>query len=385
MQLNNARMLRFSSLAAVFAVLAVSCSHAKNVSHTSTPAASPTPSGSAVASGPPCPLTGAPAPSGTVPDRPAYAVKMPNDTAQAQGNQTGLDNADIVYEELVEGGITRFIAVFQCQDAARIEPVRSARFVDMDVLAQLSKPIFGHAGGIAAVMSAVSADAAAGKLTDANYSGTPYQNDYHRDSSKGEPDNLYTSTKEIYATAGTSAGGAPNPVFTYFSATSTVTSTATPSAAAGAGASGSSPVTITAEPGAGPGSVVNAPFSGPSYNPTWTWNASTGTYQRSYGSTPDKLSSGTQISATNVVIQLVSVTVSQYVEDSTGTHENLIGTVGTGKAIVCRLGTCVTGTWSRPSLSSVTQYLDPSGGAIPLAPGNTWVELEPNTQTPTIS
>ena len=323
---------------------------------------------------PACPLTGAPAPSG-VPSRPVYAVKVPNDTAQARGFQTGLNAADIVYEEPVEGGITRFIALYQCRDAARIEPVRSARFVDLDVLQPYGKVLFGHAGGITQVISDIAAAAAAGRLIDANYSGTPYQGDYHRDTSRAEPDNLYTSTAEIYKTAGT-ALGPPAPVFTYFSPTSTVTATATATAGG---------VSATVEPGTGAGSVVTVAFSGPAYNPTWTWNATQGVYLRSYGSSPAKLADGSPIQAANIVIQSVSVTPSQYTEDPTGTKENLVGTVGTGKAVVCRLGACVTGTWSRPSLTQVTQYLDPSGAQIPLNPGSTWVELEPNTQTPSMS
>lgn len=371
----SAARVRWLGVALVVGVAALGCSGSKKVAqkgHSPTPSAAGSSQAGPAAPVPACPLTGAPAPSG-VPSRPVYAVKVPNDTAQARGFQTGLNAADIVYEEPVEGGITRFIALYQCRDAARIEPVRSARFVDLDVLQPYGKVLFGHAGGITQVISDVAAAAAAGRLIDANYSGTPYQGDYHRDTSRAEPDNLYTSTAEIYKTAGT-ALGPPAPVFTYFSPTSTVTATAT--------AGG---VSATVEPGTGAGSVVTVAFSGPAYNPTWTWNATQGVYLRSYGSSPAKLADGSPIQAANIVIQSVSVTPSQYTEDPTGTKENLVGTVGTGKAVVCRLGACVTGTWSRPSLTQVTQYLDPSGAQIPLNPGSTWVELEPNTQTPSMS
>ena len=62
---------------------------------------------------PPCPLTGLPAPNGSVPQRPAMAVKI--DNYPAGRPQSGLDKADIVFEEPVEGGITRYAAVFQCR------------------------------------------------------------------------------------------------------------------------------------------------------------------------------------------------------------------------------------------------------------------------------
>ena len=356
--------MRLTALAAIAALAATGCSK-KNTAKVS---ASASASASAAAAPPACPLTGAPAPGGSIPQRPAFAVKMPNDPTGRP--QTGLDKTDIVYEEPVEGGITRLIAIYQCADADRIEPVRSARFVDIDVLQQFGHPIFGHAGGIGPVLDAIKK---ATFIIDAEYSGTPYQGDYHRDSSRPAPQNLYTSTKEIYTTAGSSAGGPPSPpspVFTY------LTSTAT--------AGVSSTVSSTVSGGA-PGATVHVPFSGPAYDVYWRWNAATGVYLRSYGTAPANLSSGAQISATNIVVEQVSVTPSQYVEDETGTKENLIGTVGTGTAIVCRQGACVQGTWNRPTLADMTRYLDPAGNQIPLAQGNTWVELEPNTQKPATS
>ena len=78
---------------------------------TTSPSSSPPP--------PVCPLSGV-NPKGSVPSRPALAVKVEN--LPAARPQTGLSWADVVYEEPVEAGITRFIAVYQCQDASRIEP-----------------------------------------------------------------------------------------------------------------------------------------------------------------------------------------------------------------------------------------------------------------------
>ena len=64
---------------------------------------------------PKCPLTGAEPKSGTVPDRPALAIKVEN-LPEARP-QAGLQAADVIYEEPVEGGITRFIVIFQCRDS----------------------------------------------------------------------------------------------------------------------------------------------------------------------------------------------------------------------------------------------------------------------------
>jgi hypothetical protein len=73
---------------------------------------------------PTCPLTGVPAPGGAVPARPALGIKIgnyPNDRPSS-----GLNNANIVFEEPVEGAITRLVAVFQCQSAALVGDLRSA-------------------------------------------------------------------------------------------------------------------------------------------------------------------------------------------------------------------------------------------------------------------
>ena len=332
-------------------LLAAACSH-KTVAVNKSP--SPTASASQQAAAPPpvCPLTGAAPASGSVPNRPAFAVKVPNDPTGRP--QAGLESTDVVYEEPVEGGITRLIAIFQCTDSDRIEPVRSARFVDIDILQQFGKPIFGHAGGIGPVLDTIKSTPF---IVNADYSLTAYQGDYHRDPSRPAPQNLSTSTKEIYATAGAASGGPPAPVFTFASP-----------AAAGS-----------------PTSTVHVPFSGPDYDVFWKWDAASSTYHRFIGTRPSNAASGAQISARNVVVEQVSVTPSRYVEDATGNKENLIGTVGTGVAIVCSSAKCVTGTWSRPALGDITRYLDASGNPIPLTPGNTWVELEPNTQKPSAS
>ena len=102
-----------------------------------------------------CPLTGLPAPGGIVPQRPAMAVKI--DNYPAARPQSGIDKADVVFEEPVEGGITRFAAVFQCQDAPLIGPVRSARNIDIGILGQLGNPLLAHVGGINPVLANIDA------------------------------------------------------------------------------------------------------------------------------------------------------------------------------------------------------------------------------------
>jgi Protein of unknown function (DUF3048) N-terminal domain len=155
---------------------------------------------------PTCPLTGEEAPSESVLGRPALAIKVENiDEARPQ---SGLLEADIIWEEEAEGGITRFIAVYHCQDATRVGPVRSARPVDPPILMLFRTPLFGYAGGVAKVEQEI---AEAGVI-DLNYIDAAEA--YTRDPNRSAPHDLYTTTQALRREAG-GRGRAPEALFTY--------------------------------------------------------------------------------------------------------------------------------------------------------------------------
>lgn len=296
-----------------------------------------------------CPLTGEPAPGGKVPQRPALAIKVEN-LPQARP-QYGISEADVVYEEPVEGGITRFIVIYQCHGASRVEPVRSGRIIDPEIVDQYgAHPLLGFAGGIQAAVAAIDHS----PLVDLSFTRTP-QSDYWRDPNRYAPHNLVTSTSVLYAYAA-SLGVAETPPPSPFTFGPPV-----------AGATPASSVHI---------SYVYS-------NLTWTWNPATGLWQRSYDDVgdvgPATTGGGRQITAANVVVMHVVEYPSQYVEDPTGAHENLLTLTGSGPAQVFRNGVEFSGSWVRPSLSDVTRYVTASGQTITLRPGNTWVELVPTT------
>lgn len=111
-----------------------------------------------------CPLKGAPAPGNVVPRRAPIAMKVDNYSfgpAPAEARpQSGLDFADIVFEEQVEGAITRYAAVFQCDNApGLVGPIRSARWTDIQMLTELEHPILVHVGGILPVLSLINSSA----------------------------------------------------------------------------------------------------------------------------------------------------------------------------------------------------------------------------------
>jgi hypothetical protein len=291
-----------------------------------------------------CPLTGAPAPGGTVPARPALGVKIGNYSGDRPS--AGLNQADIVFEEPVEGAITRLVAVFQCQGASLVGDLRSAREPDAGIMSQLSHPIFVHAGGINPVLALMSSS----PLTDENILAGSGSDIIHP-SGRVAPYSTFANTAVLWA-LDPSDTSAPAPIFQY---------AATPPAGAVAGS----------------GASVHIPFSASS-DVTWQWNAAAGKYLRSYSGSPDKLLDGSQTAATNLVIMSVPTANGSWVENSEGGHEVDVTATGTGPLVVMEGGTAIVGTWARPSLTQPATLTSSAGTPISLLPGNTWNELVPD-------
>jgi hypothetical protein len=291
------------------------------------------------------PLTGLPQ-SGPTAARPALSVKI--DNVQSALPQSGLNQADIVYEELVEGGQTRLFTVFQSQDADPVGPIRSARPVDADLLDQLGGGLFAYSGAAPGEIAPVEDHSGATLLSnDAGVSA------FYRDTSKAAPHNVYSSTAALYQ-AGADAGdhSAPPPQqFKYGDAT------------------GGRPVT-------------NADMiMGLRATAAWHWNAATGAYERDQNGAPDTLDDGSPVTATDVLIQSVAIQGTG-VFDSIGEEDPLVVVIGQGPCWLLRDGQLIEGTWSRPATTAPTTFTANGGGDLVLHPGRTWVELLPNTLQP---
>ena len=285
---------------------------------------------------PSCPLTGLPAPHGRVPERPALAVKIENYPDARP--QAGLQSADIVYEEPVEGGITRFITIYQCHDVGRVGPVRSDRTADPDVLAQFGVPVLAYSGGAPNVDRALE-DADLVALDE-----TTGAKAFERDASRAAPHNLYAGTELLYRVAG-SQEPAPAPVFTYADEVQGRSRKAT---------------------------SVHLPFSSTYADVWWTWNRKVGAWLRAHGQEPHLAEEGGPVSAANVLVQVVDVVVGP--RGGITPHLEL---TGSGKAYLFRDGRMIVGRWERPKLGDVTRFLTKTGQGFALAPGRTWVELFP--------
>lgn len=288
-----------------------------------------------------CPLTGEVVASGLVPDRPALAIKVEN--APEARPQAGLNDADIVVEEPVEGGYTRFIAIFQCGGSKRIGPIRSARTTDPDYLRQLGPAVFAYSGGV----SVVTREVPAVGLVDVNY--TIETDAYSRDESRSAPHDVYSTSAKLWKAAG-DPEDAPPALFTYSDAWEGRSRRVT---------------------------VAHLPYSSAS-DVYWTWRRSKDEWFRAHGEMPHTLESGEQVSATNVVIQFVQVTDSHII-DAAGNPSPLVRLTGSGKAYVLRDGEVIVGRWNRRTLNDLTTFVTRDGEEISLAPGRTWVQLLPSS------
>jgi hypothetical protein len=286
-------------------------------------------------------LTGAPA-SETITSRPIVAVKI--DNFRAARPQWGLDRADAIIEENVEG-VTRFIALFHTRLPAQVGPVRSARTGDLDMLASMNRPIFGYSGANAGVSAWISSAAASGVLVDFTAQRRPC---YSRTTERPGPHNLILDAPCAVEVVRTSAG-APGPARPLWA----IDPSWTPP----------SGVMTT------PDSTFLVPMDG--VRVEWTWNAASGTYLRSQDGPAHVAASGNRIVANNVV-EIFSHHVPSVV-DARSVHPI---TVGAGNAVVHRDGRAIAVTWTRPSPHAPFTFVHPATGApVPLDRGITFIQL----------
>jgi hypothetical protein len=306
-------------------------------------------SGTGSAPAPVLPLLGIAADDGEAAVRPAVVVKIDNDPNARP--QSGLNQADLVYEIEVEG-ITRFAAVFQSTDVDQVGPVRSARSSDIDLIAALKTPYYAWSGANPTVTGEVNGAAANGWLIDVGHDALPAE--FWRDNSRYAPFNLYSSTTGLRAAAPGGAG-APRPIFGYRSADEGLPES-------DFGASG---VALAYH---GDGRITNVEFA---WDPELEgWARFQDDLYHDDGFLAHEDLAGEQIAPENVVILMVEYGVSA----AGGSPQAL--SVGTGPAIVLTgESRAVEGTWSRSANTEPFTLTSEEGDEIRLTPGRTWVLL----------
>lgn len=321
-----------------------------------------------------CPLTGEEAAEGFDVDSPALAVKI--DNAAPARPQAGLQEADIVYEELAEGGITRFLAVFHCSGQVEVGPVRSARLVDADILREYQPVLFAYSGANSQVRSKV---ASTGGIVDLPHGR--YGKVYRRKKGRPGPHDLFTTVGELRALS--DAGGPPHTGLTFAPANPPE---APPEGSAGSGAGPAGPAGDAAgspsEETARAGAVVSFTFAG-SQPTRYVFEESSGDYLRFHGEVPHLVDGGRQLRVTNVVVIKVRVRRGE-IRDAAGNLSPEITVVGSGEAWVFTRGSVAPLRWTRDSLSD-RMTLTNGAGRVQLSPGNTWIHLLPSDRTVSVT
>jgi hypothetical protein len=289
------------------------------------------------APGGPAPLTGRVLAGELDPSDAVLAVKVDNHPQSRP--PTALEDADVVFEEDVEG-VTRFVALFHSKQPRTIGPVRSARTSDLPILASMNRPILAWSGGNDYVTRAVENAEDAGVLVDR---GEPtFGRCYRRDPGRPRPHNLYVDPVCVRDAA--PDAGPARPLWTF----------------------GPLPAGMASTPRTSFGVALEG------VQVTWTWDAERQRYLRSQNARNHVAASGVRLGAENVVVMTV-----QYGTSPADRRSPEARTLGSGPVVVHRGGEAVTGTWQRAELTDGFTFVDGAGALIPLSPGVTFVELAP--------
>jgi len=277
-------------------------------------------------------LTGRPNPPGN--NRPALVVKI--DNVPRARPQAGINDADIVYVELVEGGQTRLAAVFHSEEVGTVGPVRSMRTTDINLVRPLNKPLFANSGGNSRTTQAINAS----PLVNIGHA-TAAGGAYYRNNSRPAPHNLFSSTTALRNRGG-NAAGVPPKIFT-------IRRPGTPN-----------PNKTSATTG------VSVAYKNTSVSYVWNGNG----WARSQDGRATVDTAGVRTAPETVIVRFTPYGVSP--ADRNSPEADVLGR---GRAWIFTEGKLIRGSWSKPKPNSVTQYRDSEGNPIQLLPGRVWVEI----------
>jgi hypothetical protein len=280
-----------------------------------------------------------------------YPVAVMIDNAAPARPQSSLQAASVVYEALVEGGITRFMAVFDQGDVKEIGPVRSARQYFLEWLAEY-EAAYAHAGGSPEALSNIRRE----RIHDINGIGSA-STAFFRDSTRPAPHNLYTTGMKMFLTTRANNLKYSDLTLTPWQFGSTV----------GAGVAAKS---------------VTMNFSGSSKSAevSYTYDTVRQQWLRSQAGKEHKdRITNAAIGATNLIVQRISSSI------AVGEKGRLTMTVtGTGKAKLFQHGQVLDVTWTKANAESRTKFTLADGSEATFLPGNTWIEVLPENRTLTV-
>ena len=253
--------------------------------------------------------------------------------------QVGLERTDIVFEELVEGGMTRYIGMWHSDIPDLLGPVRSIRPMDPEIISAF-EGIIAYSGGQERFVNLMRQ----APVYNAIHGQADTASTFFRGNQARAPHNVMVKAKELLAQH--TDLRAPAQQFNF-----------------------ASTIPLASAPMEGsPQRVVSYRFS-TAMAGSWTWDAGTTRYLREQGRGPDLDTNRAQLAATNVVVLRVAVT------NGLGVPKTEL--IGTGEAWVSTGGSTVRATWTKASATSPIRLVSEGGFTTRLAAGNTWIEMIP--------
>lgn len=270
---------------------------------------------------------------------PSLAAKV--DNHEEARPQYGLERADIVFEEMVEGGLTRYVAVWHSDIPDSIGPVRSIRPMDPDIISPFGG-IVAYSGGQEIFVDMMRDTV----VYNAIHGMDDTEETFTRTDERDAPHDVVVDAPSVVGQHLDLAPPAPQFAFSVDVASATATKDGAPT------------------------SRVDTVFSEERY-PFWQWDGARAQYLRFQEGEPDLDTAGIQIGATNVVAMRVGI-------DWTYGYIPKTIMVGSGEAFVSTGGGTIHATWSKADRGAPIRLVDDSGTTIRLAPGGTWIELVPD-------
>jgi hypothetical protein len=281
---------------------------------------------------------------------PVLAVKI-DDTNPAHP-QIGIEDADVVYIEQVESGLTRLMAIFSSRIPERVGPVRSARISDIDILSQYGNVAFAYSGAQSKLLPIISQanllDLGAQRQSPTIYTTDPARIQPYAMVLRADLLMARIVEKQYEIDSARSVG-----------------------------------FIFGDEPKVGkPTDEVVIDWPAATYKAQWS--ESEKRWFLYHNGRINSAESGIILGPTTLVIQMVSITPSEF-GDKFGGVTPFSETVGEGKAYVLRNGKRFAGTWTRSDANSGTTFSLLDGEEIKFAPGQVWVALtdrEPKFTSP---
>jgi len=293
------------------------------------------------------PLTGMPV-TGDGANRPALAVKIEN-TADARP-QEGLNEADLVWENIVEFDVSRFNVVFHSQLPGEIGPIRSVRPMDIPESAPLHG-LFAYSGGQTGILDL------AAQSGEQVFSFDAGNKAFYRVTTRLAPHNVYSHPADIWAQADPTRV-APKPWFQF----------------------GHSVAQASAVVAGTPANTLNYKLSAYAH-PNWTWDAASGTWLRFEGSAPATTvtyqKGESQIHATNVLTIVAAHPNTQFRAQNNAPVPTYTLTNASGNGLLASGGKTIPITWSKGADDQPMVVTLADGTPALFAPGNTWIEMVP--------